>query len=125
MFVKVDGGYVNLDCVHTIDLNDDGTATLWFAGADGACRDVTADDMKTIEAAIIKTIAEKDKELAELKADYAEVRGRLQAANLIKDEQKEKADKLLSCLRCLAMRDLIKDCPEKDSAIEIIKGYSL
>ena len=41
MFVKVDGGYVNLDCVHTIDLNDDGTATLWFAGADGACRDVT------------------------------------------------------------------------------------
>lgn len=80
MFVKVDGSYVNLDCVHTIDLNDDGTATLWFAGAYGAYgarRDVTADDMKAIEAAIIKTIAEKDKELAELKADYNEVRGRL------------------------------------------------
>lgn len=73
-------------------------------------------------------VVEKDryeKELAELKADYDEVRGRLQTANLIKDEQKEKEDKLLSCLRCLVMRDLIKDCPEKDSAIEIIKGYSL
>lgn len=57
------------------------------------------------------------------KIDYDEVRGRLQTANLIKDEQKEKADKLLSCLKCLVMRDLIKDCPEKASAIEIVKEY--
>lgn len=73
----------------------------------------------------VKAIAEKDMEIAELRADYDEVRGRLQTANLIKDEQREKADKLLSCLTCLVMRDLIKDCPEKDSAIEIIKEYSI
>ena len=38
-------------------------------------------------------------------------------------EQKVKADKLHSCLKCLVMRDLIKDCPEKKSAIEIVKEY--
>jgi len=52
MFVKIEGSYINLALVHSIDLNDDGTATLWFTGADGACRDVTADDLKIIEAAI-------------------------------------------------------------------------
>jgi hypothetical protein len=34
-----------------------------------------------------KTLAEKDKEIVELKADYKEACGRLQTANLIKDEQ--------------------------------------
>lgn len=38
-------------------------------------------------------------------------------------EQKDKADKLLSCLKCLVMRDLIKDCTEKASAIEIVKEF--
>ena len=38
-------------------------------------------------------------------------------------EQKAKADRLHSCLKCLVMRDLIKDCPEKKSAIEIVKEY--
>ena len=38
-------------------------------------------------------------------------------------ELKAKADKLHSCLKCLVMRDLIKDCPEKESAIEIIKEF--
>lgn len=57
------------------------------------------------------------------KTDYDEVRGRLQTANLIKDEQKAKADKLLSCLKCLVMHDLIKDCPEKKVAAEIVKEY--
>ena len=38
-------------------------------------------------------------------------------------EQKAKADKLHSCLKCLVMRDLIKDCPEKKSAIKIVKEY--
>lgn len=38
-------------------------------------------------------------------------------------EQKAKADKLHSCLKCLVMRDIIKDCPEKASAIEIVKEY--
>jgi hypothetical protein len=52
MFVKIEGGYINLDLVHTIDTNDDGTATLWFAVTGEICRDVTADDMKAIEAAI-------------------------------------------------------------------------
>lgn len=37
MFVKIEGSYINLALDHSIDLNDDGTATLWFAGADGAC----------------------------------------------------------------------------------------
>lgn len=66
-----------------------------------------------------------DRVIAAKEADYREACARLQTANLIKDEQKTKADKLLSCLRCLVMRNLIKDCPEKDSAIEIIKGYGL
>lgn len=52
MFVKIEGSLVNFDLVYNIDLNDDGTATLWFIGTAGACRDVTADDMKAIEAAI-------------------------------------------------------------------------
>lgn len=52
MFVKIDGSYVNLDLVYFIDVRDDGTATLWFTGVDGLCRDVTADDLKVIEAAI-------------------------------------------------------------------------
>ena len=62
-------------------------------------------------------------EIVELKADYNEACDRLQTANLIKDEQKAKADKLLSCLKCLVIRDLIKNCPEKASAIEIVKAY--
>lgn len=35
-------------------------------------------------------------EIVELKADYKEACDRLQTANLIKDEQKAKSDKLLS-----------------------------
>lgn len=50
----------------------------------------------------VKTIAEKDKEIAELKADYDEVRGRLQTANLIKEEQLA-ATRLQKYKRCLAM----------------------
>ncbi|MEE0937701.1 MAG: hypothetical protein UIG52_06690 [Bacteroidales bacterium] len=38
-------------------------------------------------------------------------------------KQKDKADKLYHCLRCLVMRGLIKDCPEKDSVIEIVKEF--
>jgi ElaB/YqjD/DUF883 family membrane-anchored ribosome-binding protein len=75
-----------------------------------------------------KQLADWLRELMQLrynlaKSDYDEVRGRLQTANLIKDEQKAKADKLLSCLKCLVMRDLIKDCPEKKAASEIVKEY--
>lgn len=61
MFVKIEGSYINLALVHSIDLNDDGTATLWFAGADGACRDVTADDLKIIEATIRHDVTKNDK----------------------------------------------------------------
>lgn len=43
--------------------------------------------------------------------------------NMEKIKLKNRADKLLSCLKCLVMRDLIKDCPEKESAIEIVKEY--
>lgn len=70
-----------------------------------------------------KVIAEKDKKIAELKSDYKEVRDRLQTANLIKDEQKAKADKLLSCLKYLVMQDLIKDCHSKKVATETVKEY--
>lgn len=55
-------------------------------------------------------------EIVKLKGDYKEACDRLHTAGLVKDEQKAKADKLLSCLKCLTMRDLIKDCPEKASA---------
>lgn len=67
--------------------------------------------------------SEADKVIAELKSDYKEACGRLQTANLIKDEQKKKADKLLSCLKYLVMGDLIKDCPPKKVATEIVKEY--
>lgn len=66
-----------------------------------------------------------DENLDKLKADYKEACDRLQTVNLIKDEQKAKADKLLSCLKCLVERHSIKDCPEKDSAIEIVKAYDI
>lgn len=77
-----------------------------------------------------KQLADWLRELMQLrynnaKSDYDEVRDRLQTANLIKDEQKAKADKLLSCLKCLVMRDLIKDCSEKKVAAEIVKEYNL
>lgn len=70
-------------------------------------------------------ITEKDGVIAELKADYKEACDRLQTANLIKDEQKAKADKLLSCLKYLVMSDLIKDCPPKKVATEIVKEYDV
>lgn len=72
-----------------------------------------------------KYLSEVYQVIVDLKADYDEVRGLLQNTTLIKDEQKAKADKLLSCLKGLVMRNLIKDCPEKDSAIEIVKKYTL
>ena len=50
----------------------------------------------------IKSITNKDKEIAELKV---------------------KATKLLGCLKYLVMRDLIKDCPPKKVASEIVKEY--
>lgn len=89
----------------------------------------------------VKRIADKDKVIADLKekhkmeveqllmeivglkADYKEACGRLQTANIIKDEQKAKADKLLSCLKYLVMGDLIKDYPPKKVAKEIVKEY--
>lgn len=64
-----------------------------------------------------------DAVIAELKADYKEACDRLQTANLIKDEQKAKADKLLSCLKYLVMGDLIKDGQPKKIAAEIVKEY--
>ena len=39
------------------------------------------------------------------------------------DKQKAKADKLLSCLKYLVIGDLIKDCPPKKVATEIVKEY--
>lgn len=61
--------------------------------------------------------SEVDAAIAELKAmvatDNSEVIARLEAENM----------KLKSCIKCLVMRDLIKDCPEKKSVIEIVKEY--
>ena len=79
------------------------------------------DDKKSTDA----ILDERNAEIAELKADYKEACDRLQTANLIKEEQKAKADKLLSCLKYLVMRDLIKDCPPKKVATEIVKEYDL
>ena len=79
----------------------------------------TGDD----DAAQVYIKSEADKVIAELKADYREACDRLQTANLIKNEQKAKADKLLSCLKYLVMGDLIKDCPPKKVAKEIVKEY--
>ena len=70
-----------------------------------------------------KYLSELDGMIAELKSDYKEACDRLKTANLIKDEQKKKADKLLSCLKYLVMGDLIKDCPPKKVATEIVKEY--
>lgn len=50
----------------------------------------------------IKSITNKDKEIAELKV---------------------KSTKLLGCLKYLVMRDLIKDCPPKKVASEIVNEY--
>lgn len=69
------------------------------------------------------TRTDADNVIAGLKADYKEACDRLHTANLIKDEQKAKADKLFSCLKYLVMRDLIKDCPPKKTATEIVKEY--
>lgn len=44
-------------------------------------------------------------------------------ADAVITELKAKADRLHSCLKCLVMHDLIKDCPEKESTIEIVKEY--
>ena len=59
------------------------------------------------------------------KSDYDEVRGRLQTANIIKDEQKAKADELLFCLKELVTHDLIKDSPAKKMATVIVKKYNI
>ena len=74
-----------------------------------------------IKSDVDAILAEKDAEIAELKADYRDACDRLQTANIIKDEQKAKATKLLGCLKYLVMRDLIKDCPPKKVAAEIMK----
>lgn len=49
----------------------------------------------TSYAEAVKELCDKNKEIAKLKADYKEACDRLQTANLIKDEQKAKADELL------------------------------
>ena len=59
------------------------------------------------------------------KSDYDEVCDRLQTANIIKDEQKAKADELLFCLKELVTHDLIKDSPAKKMATVIVKKYNI
>lgn len=80
---------------------------------------------------------EVDKVIAELKA---QVNGFQNRANLWEynaqnehnavvearmetQKLKAKVDKLFSGLKCLVMRDLIKDCPEKKSVIELVKEW--
>lgn len=69
-------------------------------------------------------------QVLELKNDIADLRNDRKLTDVILDERnaeiaelKAKADKLHSCLKCLVMRDLIKDCQEKKSAIKIVKEY--
>lgn len=73
-----------------------------------------------------EVLAEKDKEIAKLKADYKEACDRLQTANLIKDEQKAKADELLMKVSGL---DISAYSPEEvqelqDALHEVAKGFS-
>ena len=56
----------------------------------------------------VKRIADKDKEIADLKADYKEACDRLQTANLIKDEQLA-ATRHSKRKRCLAMARIAQD----------------
>lgn len=77
----------------------------------------------SIECTRVYIKAEADAVITELKEDYHEVHSRLQTANLIKDEQKAKADKVLACLKCLVTHDLIKDCSAKKTATELAKEY--
>ena len=56
----------------------------------------------------VKRIADKDKVIAELKADYKEALDRLQTANLIKDEQLA-AVRHQKYRRCLAMARISQD----------------
>ena len=75
-----------------------------------------------------KLLAEKDAKILSLDA---EVFKHKHHAELFLDERnyaeeqlrhyKSEADKLLSCLKRLVMSDLIKECPEKTSAIEIVE----
>lgn len=51
---------------------------------------VSKPEAEAVLAAQDKVIAERDKEIAKLKADYDKVRGRLQTANIINDELKQK-----------------------------------
>lgn len=87
-------------------------------------------DLVYRKSEVDKVIAEKDKEIAELKEEVNEQTFKLcvEKENVCQLEQlfqkqKDRADKLFHCLRCLVMRDLIKDCSEKESATEIIKEF--
>lgn len=63
---------------------------------------------------------EADKVIAELKADYKEVCGRLQTANLIKDEQLAAA-RHHKYKRCLAMA---KWCEERCARYDLLQEHS-
>ena len=112
-----------LKAVHAFDVyeaytmtgDDDAAQVNIKAEADKVIADLEESHKMEVEQLLMK--------IAELKADYREACDRLQTANLVKDEQKAKADKLLSCLKYLVMGDLIKDCPPKKVAKEIVKEY--
>jgi len=60
-----------------------------------------------VEECLVYKKSEADKVITELKADYDEVRGRLQTANLIKDEQLTAA-RHHKYKRCLAMAEICR-----------------
>ena len=62
----------------------------------------------------------KDKEIAELKADYKEACDRLQTANLIKDEQIA-ATRHHKYKRCLAMAEW---CEERSARYDLLQEHS-
>lgn len=66
MFIKIEGSYINLDLVCTIDVNDDGTGTLCFTGLGGAYRDITAKDLEAIVAAIRQESTVREIEIPEV-----------------------------------------------------------
>lgn len=66
------------------------TYECWVYALECRADMVSKPEAEAVLAAQDKVIAERDKEIAKLKADYDKVRGRLQTANIINDELKQK-----------------------------------
>lgn len=62
-----------------------------------------------------------DKVIAELKKEIKRTQENVCRLEQLFQKKKDNADKLISCLKYLVMRDLIKDCTEKAYVIAMVK----